>query len=204
MENLWWNSPKISHKISQKIFFLLLATIRSFANIDRPVTFLLYNLQCYFFIWNRYTNYFRFKTSFRKYYSVCPVCFGICFIKGVPGKCLWLNLQVTVSKNIIATTKIQNNYGAIQSLIFPIFSLLLLVKLSLLILFASFLVSVFCFFFDSFLSKIISLPTIAVAIIWRVITIWEAIQKRSHEPIYKKITRRDWEQQLNYLKNYQF
>ena len=37
------------------------------------------------------------------------------------------------------------------------FSLLLLEKLSLLILFVSFLVSVLCFFFDGFLSKVIAL-----------------------------------------------
>ena len=47
----------------------------------------------------------------------------------------------TVGENSIATTKIRNNYVTIQSLIFPIldFSLLLL---------ASFLVSILCFFFD--------------------------------------------------------
>jgi hypothetical protein len=45
------------------------------------------------------------------------------------------------------------------------FSLLLHVKLSLLILFASFFVSVLCFFFDGFLSKVIALPTIAIAIV---------------------------------------
>ena len=76
---------------------------------------------------------------------------------------------------------------------------MLLVKLSLLILFASFLVSVLCFFFDGFLSKVIALPaiaierkkaaTFAVAIVGRAITIWEAIQKRSHEPIYKTHTK---------------
>ena len=66
----------------------------------------------------------------------------------------------TDRENIIASTKIQNNYGAIQSLFF---SLLLLVKLSLLILFASFLALVICFFFDGFLSKVIALPTIAIA-----------------------------------------
>ena len=31
--------------------------------------------------------------------------------------------------------------------------------------------------------------TIAVAIVGRAITIWEAIQKRSHEPIYKTYTK---------------
>ena len=78
----------------------------------------------------------------------------------------------TVGENIIATTKIRNNYGAIRS--FKIsniaiaildFSLLLLVKLSLIILFASFLVSVLCFFYDGFLSKVIALPTVATAIV---------------------------------------
>ena len=70
----------------------------------------------------------------------------------------------TVGENIIATTKIRNIYGAIQSLILN-FSLLLLVKLSLLILFAAFLVLVLCFFFDGPLSKVIALPTIAIAIV---------------------------------------
>ena len=53
-------------------------------------------------------------------------------------------VEVTVGENIITTTKIRNNYGAIQSFQFSIlriakldFSLLPLVKLSLLILFAS-------------------------------------------------------------------
>jgi hypothetical protein len=31
--------------------------------------------------------------------------------------------------------------------------------------------------------------TIAIAIVGRAITIWEAIQKRSHEPIYKTHTK---------------
>jgi hypothetical protein len=43
-------------------------------------------------------------------------------------------------------------------------SLLLFVKLSLLILYASFLVSVLCFFFDGSLSKVIALPNIAIAL----------------------------------------
>ena len=67
------------------------------------------------------------------------------------------------------------------------------------------LVSVLCFFFDASLSKVIALPTIAIAIIvalsrkrattiavaivGRAITIWEAIQKRSHEPNYKTHTK---------------
>ena len=61
---------------------------------------------------------------------------------------LWI--PGTPGENINATTKIRNNYGAIQSFKFTIaildFSLLLLVKLSLLIIFTSFLVSVLCFF----------------------------------------------------------
>ena len=77
----------------------------------------------------------------------------------------WSNRLIsTVGENIIATTKIRNNYGAIKSLIFfkfaiaiLDFSLLLLVKLSLLILFVSFLVSVNWFFFDGSLSKVIAL-----------------------------------------------
>ena len=44
------------------------------------------------------------------------------------------------------------------------FSLLLFVKLSLLILLASFFVSVLCFFFYGSLSKVIALPTLAIAI----------------------------------------
>jgi len=64
---------------------------------------------------------------------------------------------------------------------------LLLVKLSLLILFAAFLVTVLCFFFDGSLFKVIALST--VAIVGRAITIWEAIQKRSYEPIYKTHTK---------------
>ena len=109
----------------------------------------------------------------------------------------------TAGENINAASKIRNNYVATQAFILPIildFSLLLLLKLSLLILYASFLVLVLCFFFDSFLSNVIALPTIAiairlpllfaiaVAIVGRAITIWEAIQKRSHEPIYKTYT----------------
>ena len=33
------------------------------------------------------------------------------------------------------------------------------------------------------------MTTIAIAIVGRAITIWEAIQKRSHEPIYKTYTK---------------
>ena len=35
------------------------------------------------------------------------------------------------------------------------------------------------------------MTTIAIAIIGRAITIWEAIQKRSHEPIYKTYTKNE-------------
>ena len=45
------------------------------------------------------------------------------------------------------------------------FSLLLLVKLSHLILFAPFLVLVLCFFFDGSLSKVIALLTIVKALV---------------------------------------
>ena len=40
-----------------------------------------------------------------------------------------------------------------------------LVKLSLLILFVPFFISVLCFFFDGSLSNVIALPTIAIAIV---------------------------------------
>ena len=33
---------------------------------------------------------------------------------------MYLHLDYTVGENIIATTKIRNNYGAIQTFIFPI------------------------------------------------------------------------------------
>ena len=45
----------------------------------------------------------------------------------------------------------------------------------------------FASFFDGSLSKVIALPTIAIN--GRAITIWEAIQKVSHEPIYKTHTK---------------
>ena len=69
----------------------------------------------------------------------------------------------TVGENIIATIKMRNNYGAIQ---FSNIAIAILdFSLSLLILSASFLVSVICFFFDGPLSKVIALPTIATAIV---------------------------------------
>ena len=70
-----------------------------------------------------------------------------------------------VGGNIIATTKIRNNYGAIQSIIFPILrqQYWTFLYCSLLSYHPySFLVSVLCFFFDSPLSKVIALPTIAM------------------------------------------
>ena len=72
----------------------------------------------------------------------------------------------TVDENIIAITKIRNNYGAIQLFKFD-FSKLPLLKLSLLILLQSFLVSVLCFFLMAlFLSievKILRVTTFAMA-----------------------------------------
>ena len=53
--------------------------------------------------------------------------------------------------------------GGIQNFFFKYWSFLL-VKLSLLILFVSFLVSVLCFFFDGYLSKVIALLTIAIVL----------------------------------------
>jgi hypothetical protein len=82
------------------------------------------------------------------------VCSLFCFIE--------VFTSSTVGENIIATTKIRNDYGVIQSLDFY---LLLIVKLSLLIIFGFFLLSVLCFFFDSSVSKVIALPTIAIAIV---------------------------------------
>ena len=114
--------------------------------------------------------------------------------------------KLTVGENIIATTKIRNNYGAIQSFISQFcdssigLSLLLLVKLSLLILFTSFLISVLYFFFVMALIQSYCSSIAIAKRLWllfanalknikerqlRAITIWEAIQKRSHEPIYK-------------------
>ena len=75
----------------------------------------------------------------------------------------------TVGENIIVTTKIimlPSNHSLFQYCeVILDFSLLLLVKLSFLILFASFLLAVLCFFFDDPLSKVIALPTIAKAIV---------------------------------------
>ena len=94
---------------------------------------------------------------------------------------------LTVGENIIATTKIRNNYCAIQSFIFQccdsnigLFTIAPCKVIS---------PNLLCILFgiSSLLSFLMALSTIAiaVAIVGRAITIWEAIQKRSHEPIYK-------------------
>ena len=107
----------------------------------------------------------------------------------------------TVGENIIATTKIRNNYCAIQSFKFRI---LPLVNVSLLIIFASF----FYQFFTSFLMALslkLSLfhalkgdsekitnyffANAFKSVKERQLHIWEAIQKRSYEPIYKTHTK---------------
>ena len=62
-------------------------------------------------------------------------------------------LNDTVGVNIIATTKIQDNYGGIQSFIFSIAPC----KVITFNPFESFFVSVLCFFFDGSLSKLIDL-----------------------------------------------
>ena len=78
----------------------------------------------------------------------------------------YFTIHSTAGENINATTKKRNNYVAIQSLIFPLdSSLMLLKKLSLLILFASVFVSVLSFFFYGSLSKVIALPTIAIEVV---------------------------------------
>jgi hypothetical protein len=43
-----------------------------FANIDGPVTFLLYNLEYYFFSKVDLELFLEFKNSFGKCHSVCP------------------------------------------------------------------------------------------------------------------------------------
>ena len=107
-------------------------------------------------------------------------------------------LACTVGESIIATTKIRNDYAAIESF----FSLLPIVKLSLLILFASFLYQFFASFLMELSLKLSLFPALK-AIAKRLpllltnaiksikerqllsITIWEAIQKRSHRNIGK-------------------
>ena len=90
-------------------------------------------------------------------------------------KTFWIHFSIntiTVGEIIIATTKMREkklchpiiHFSKISLAILD-FSLLLLVKLSIIILFASFLVLVLCFFFKGFLSKVIALPFIAIAIV---------------------------------------
>ena len=71
-------------------------------------------------------------------------------------------IKDTVCENIIATIKIRNNYGVIQSLKFLILLMSLEHKRA---------------------------TAIAVPIVGWAITIWEAIQKRSHKTIYKTYTK---------------
>ena len=69
------------------------------------------------------------------------------------GKLINIRVLFTVDENIIATTKIRNNYCHLIihfsniAIVLLDFSLLLPIKLSLLILFATFLFSVLCLFF---------------------------------------------------------
>ena len=78
----------------------------------------------------------------------------------------------TVGENIIVTTKIQNDYGVIQSLIFDyycyhnigLFSIATCRVITLNPLCILFCIS-FCFFFDGSLSKVIALPTIAIVLV---------------------------------------
>ena len=62
-------------------------------------------------------------------------------------------------------------------------------EVALIILFASFFVSVLCFFFDGSQKERKRATTIAVAIARKAITIWKAIQRRSHEPICYQVGR---------------
>ena len=78
--------------------------------------------------------------------------------------------RYTVGENIIATTKIQNNYGAIQSLIFSNIAIAMLdfidpcKVITLNPLCIIFSISTLLIFFG-FLSKVIAFPTIAIAIV---------------------------------------
>jgi hypothetical protein len=51
-------------------FYIFPTVISSFANIDRPVTFLLYDLECYFL--NDVHIFLELKASFGKYHPVYP------------------------------------------------------------------------------------------------------------------------------------
>ena len=71
----------------------------------------------------------------------------------------------TVRQNIIATIKIRNNYGAIQSfMLIGLFSIAPCKVVTLNPLCILFGIS-FCFFFDGSISKVIALPNIAIAIV---------------------------------------
>ena len=76
--------------------------------------------------------------------------------------------NIQSAENVIATTKISNIAIAILD-----FSLLLLVKLSLLILLASFLVSALCFFLIALFPKLSDKITLFIA------TKWGAIESNS-------------------------
>ena len=68
------NSPNFSQKISPKIifFYTLLAGKSSFSNIDLSITFLLYDLESYFFLNDVDIQLIlEFKNSFGKYHPVC-------------------------------------------------------------------------------------------------------------------------------------
>ena len=61
-------------KLAQKHKYTSLDSISSFENIDRPVTFLLYDLECEFLFLNDVDLQLilEFKISFGKYHTVCP------------------------------------------------------------------------------------------------------------------------------------
>ena len=87
------------------------------------------------------------------------ICFQHCF-KSLHKIVVYLSLQST--KILLLPSKYEifmlpSNHSFFQAIAILDFSLLLLVKLSLLILFSSFLVSVLCFFFYGSLSKVIAL-----------------------------------------------
>ena len=101
-----------------------------------------------------------------------------------------LKNQSTVDENIIGAPKILNNFEAIKLLIFLYYSYkvidlyLLCLIFGVTYTFASFLVSLSIFL--ALLSP--RARNIAIAIIERAITKWEAIPKRGPKPTLKKIT----------------
>ena len=97
---------------------------------------------------NRLCTYYKFHTILKSLFTLYLLMQILpCFV-------ILDNINITVGENIIATTKILNNYGTIQSNFQYSDSNIGISSIapSLLILFASFLVSVFCFFFDGSLS----------------------------------------------------